>query len=83
MTDRINHVWRRAMAGETFHLPLMTYRPLGLQPTHDLPSQGMSTLVVYRTRNMTSRAETQATKGRGRHGTEEVIMVPEPHARWA
>jgi hypothetical protein len=36
---------------------LMTYEVIGLRPTYDLLSLGLSHLVVYRTHNMTSRAE--------------------------
>lgn len=57
-------------------LPLMTYRPLGMQPTHDLSSLVLNALVIYRTRNTMSHVETQATKVRGRCGAERVTMMP-------
>jgi hypothetical protein len=43
----------------------MTYKAIDLQPTHDLPSLGLSTLAIYRARNMMSHTETHSTKGRG------------------
>jgi hypothetical protein len=43
---------------ESFLLPLMTYGPLVLQPTHGLSNLGLSALAVYRTRNTTRHAET-------------------------
>jgi hypothetical protein len=71
------------MLEESVHLPLMNYVPLGLRPTHDVLIQGLSTLSTYRAHNTMSHAETQATKARGRHGTEKTIMVPEPLASHA
>jgi hypothetical protein len=56
----------------------MTYiGPLVSQPTHDVSNLGLSILVVYRILNSTSHDETQATEGRGRCGTETVMMMPE------
>jgi hypothetical protein len=63
--------------GELFLLPLMTYGLLGLRPTHNLLSLGLSVLVVYRTHNMTRHAETQATEARSQCGTETVMMALE------
>jgi hypothetical protein len=40
----------------------MPYELLGLRPTHDLPSQGLSTLAIYKALNMTSHVETQVMK---------------------
>jgi hypothetical protein len=58
VTSHINYTWHRAIEGESVHLPVMTYEPLGLWPTHDLSSQGLSELVVYRICNTMGRAET-------------------------
>jgi hypothetical protein len=55
----------------------MTYKPLGLWPTHDLSSLGLSALAAYRTHNMMSRTETQRTEGRGRYSTYMTMMVLE------
>jgi hypothetical protein len=55
----------------------MAYRPLGMRPTHDLSNLELSALVIYRTRNMTSHTETQATDARGWHGIDTVMMPPE------
>jgi hypothetical protein len=55
----------------------MTYVALGLRPTHDLSCLGLSALVAYRIRNMTSHTETQATVVRGQRGTKMTMMVPE------
>jgi hypothetical protein len=55
----------------------MMYGPLGLWPTHDLSSLGLSALVTYRARNTTSHDETEATKARDWCGTETIIMAPE------
>jgi hypothetical protein len=65
------------MVGKSVLLPFMTYEAIGMRPTHGLPSLGLSTLAIYRTHNTTSRAKTQATKDRGRHGIERVMMMPE------
>jgi hypothetical protein len=43
----------------------MTYEVVGMWPTYDLSSLDLSTLAIYRARNMMSPAETQATKARG------------------
>jgi hypothetical protein len=55
----------------------MTYGPIGMPPTHDLPSLGMSALAICRADNTMSHTKTQATKARGQRGTERVIMMPE------
>jgi hypothetical protein len=54
----------------------MTYGALGPQRTHDLSSLGLSALDAYRTRNMTSRAETQATIARGQCSIDTSKIVP-------
>jgi hypothetical protein len=51
---------------------------LGLRPTHDLSTLGLSALAVYRARNITSHAKTQAAEARGRRGTDTVMMLLEP-----
>jgi hypothetical protein len=43
--------------GELVFLPL-NLRALGLRPTHDLSTLGLSALAVYRARNTTSCVET-------------------------
>jgi hypothetical protein len=53
----------------------MTYGLLGLRPTHDLSSLGLSKLIAYRPHNMTSRAETEATTTRGWRGIEAAMMT--------
>lgn len=58
MIDRINYAWHRVVAGEVGPPPLMTYEPLDMRSTHNLSDLGLSVLVIYRTRNTTSRAET-------------------------
>jgi hypothetical protein len=55
---RINYAWRRVIDGESVHLPLMIYGHLGLWPTHDLSSLGLSALATYRPHNTMSCAET-------------------------
>jgi hypothetical protein len=55
----------------------MTCGALGPRPTHDLSSLGLSALDAYRTRNMTSRAETQAMIARGQCGVDTSKIVPE------
>jgi hypothetical protein len=54
----INCAWRRVTDGESVHLPLMTYGHLGLWPTHELSSLGLSALDAYRPHNTMSCAET-------------------------
>jgi hypothetical protein len=75
--DRINYTWHQVVMGESFLLPLMTYGHLVLQPTHGLSNLDLSALAVYRTRNTTRHAETQAMEARGRRGIETVMMVSE------
>jgi hypothetical protein len=55
----------------------MTYKAIGLQPIHVLPSPGMSALAIYKAHNTTIHAETQDTKARGRHSTKRVMMILE------
>lgn len=62
---------------ESVLLPLMTYGPLGLRPTHVLSTLGLSALAVNKTRNMISHDETQATEAWGQRGAHAVIMVSE------
>lgn len=54
----INYTRHRATEGELVHLPLMTYRLLGMRLTHNLSNLGLSVLAIYRPRNTMSRAET-------------------------
>jgi hypothetical protein len=54
---------------------LTTCEVVGLRPTYGLSSLGLHHLVVYRTHNMMSRAEAQATKARGRCGTRKIVMT--------
>jgi hypothetical protein len=52
----------------------MIYEPLGLWRTHDQLRLGLSAQAIYRAHNMKSHTETQATKARGKHGAEAVMM---------
>lgn len=47
----------------------MTYKVIGLQPIHRLPSLGLNPLAIYMTRYTTSHAEAQATKAKDRRDT--------------
>lgn len=76
MIGFINCSWRQATVGKSVLLILMTYEPLGMHPTHDLSSLALNALVIYRTHNTMNHVETQATKVRGRHGVERVMMTP-------
>jgi hypothetical protein len=77
MTSCIKCAWSRATAGESVLLPLMTYGSLGLQPTHDLLSLGLSALGIYRTHNTMSHTKTLAMKARGQCGKDRVMMTSE------
>lgn len=83
MTNHIKYEWRRATIRKSILLPLMTYKVIGLQPTHGLPSLGLSPLAIYRTRYTTSHAEAQATKAKDWHDTGRVMMTLEPLAAHA
>jgi hypothetical protein len=53
----------------------MTYGLLGLWPTHDLPSLGLSTPASDKPHNTTSRTEIQAMTGRGRCDAGMIMMA--------